>query len=123
MIVVSLVLNILVLIPVTASLVWRAGWTIQSFGERTPARDILLSVYFAILAASAGLLVAVSAAPHANWVSGAVAALLAVQVFYKITTAVAVRRSLRNPVVLSNLGIAVVHLITLWVIVSAGALR
>jgi hypothetical protein len=56
-------------------------------------------------------------------VSGAVAALLAVQVFYKITTAVAVRRNLRNPVVLSNLGIAVVHLITLWVIVSGGALR
>ena len=122
MIVVSLILNVVVLIPVAASLVWRAGWTIQSFGERTPARDILLCVYLAILAASVALLVAV-AAPHANWVNGAVVALLAVQVLYKITTAVAVRRSLRNPVVLSNLGIAIVHLITLCVIVSGGALR
>ncbi len=50
---------------------------------------------------------------------GALLALLGVQVIYKVVTAITVRRSLRNPVVLSNLGIAAVHTVTLATIVPA----
>ena len=44
-----------------------------------------------------------------------VAALLAVQIIYKLTTPFTVQ-SLSNPVVLSNLAIAAFHAVTLWAI-------
>lgn len=116
MIVVSLLLNIAVLVAVGGSLLARASWTDSAYGERTPARDILLAIYLAILVGSAALLVASLLAP-ATWVLGAVVALLGVQVAYKVLTAVTVRSALRNPVVLSNLGIAAVHAITLATVI------
>lgn len=103
MLIVSLVLNLLVLIPVCVGLLTRAGWTTAAFGEWTPARGILLAVYLAIGIASGFLL----AVPEA----GSAKALLAVQVVYKVSTPFTVG-TLRNPVVVSNLAIAAVHLIT-----------
>lgn len=100
----SLVLNLAVLVPVCAGLLLRARWTEPAFGPPTPARGVLLSVYLAIGAASALLLV---------WPSPAMAtALLGVQVLYKLSTPLTVG-TLRNPVVLSNLAIAAVHGITI----------
>jgi hypothetical protein len=122
MIIVSLLLNIAVLIPVTTSLLRRAQWTDSAFGERTPARDILLSIYIAILLASVCLLIGQFIAADAPWLVGAVSALLFVQVVYKVTTVIAVRQSLRNPVVLSNIGIAVVHSVTIAVILLGNML-
>ena len=116
MIIVSLLLNIAVLVAVGGSLIARAGWTDAAYGERTPARDILLAIYLAILGGSAALLVAFLIAP-VTWVLGAVVTLLGVQIVYKVLTAVTVRSALRNPVVLSNLGIAAVHAITLATII------
>lgn len=104
MVLVSLWLNILILIPVCWGLAIEAKWADAAWGEKTPARGILLSIYLAIFIASVLILLIGSptlAAP-----------LLAVQVFYKVTTPITVR-SLRNPVVLSNLGIAAIHTITL----------
>jgi hypothetical protein len=116
MIIVSLLLNVAVLTAVIGSLVAKAEWTASAYGERTPARDILLAIYLAILAASAALLVGVLAVPH-GWMLGAVSALLSLQIVYKVLTVVTVSRALRNPVVLSNLGIAAVHAVTLMVLI------
>jgi hypothetical protein len=77
------------------------------------ARRILAAIYAAIALASAALLV-LDLLDHnvAAWTQ----ALLGVQVVYKLLTVPLV--GLRNPVVVSNLGIAAVHLITL--VVTAG---
>ncbi len=112
MIVVSLMLNVLVLVAVGGSLVADATWTRVAYGDRTPARDILLAIYAAILVGSAGLLAGYLLLPSPLMV-GAIVALLGLQIAYKLLTAATVRGALRNPVVLSNLGIAVVHATTL----------
>jgi hypothetical protein len=101
----SLTLNVLVLVPVVFGMARDAEWARRSYGERTAARGILLSIYVAILFASAAMLV------RAN--ESAVATLLALQVAYKLTTPFTVG-TVRNPVVLSNLAIAAFHLVTLW---------
>ncbi len=104
MITLSLLLNIAVLVPVCAGLVMNAKWAIECYGAATQARGILLSVYLAVGAASVLLLVACD--------PKLVAALLCVQVAYKLTTPFTVG-TLANPVVVSNLGIAAFHAITL----------
>ena len=106
----SLWLNIGVLIPVVATLALNRPGASFAFGERTPARGILLSIYFAILLLSAGLL----------WAKDlrACATLLLMQVVYKLGTPITVG-SLKNPVVLSNLAISLVHIGTLWSVRSA----
>lgn len=110
MILLSLALNLLVLIPVCSGLVIEAPWAKASYGDKTPARGILLSVYLAIAIVSALLLFA----PDYKLV----AALLLVQIIYKITTPFTVG-TLSHPVVLSNLGIAAFHLVTLTLIWNA----
>lgn len=103
----SLLLNITVLIPVCAGLLANARWARASYGEASPARSILLSVYLSIAAASALLLV--FRAPRLA------AMLLLLQILYKLTTPITVG-TLRNPVVMSNLVIAFFHAITLLAI-------
>ena len=100
----SLVLNVVVLIPVVGSLVGDRGWVSEAYGPRTPARAILLSIYGAILVASALLLLA----PGVVDAVGAARGLLFVQVVYKLTTPLTVG-TLKNPVVISNLSIAAWH--------------
>ena len=112
LIIASLALNIAVLVPVCYGLLITASGSILAFGPSTPARGILLSVYMAILICSAGLLF---------WpVPAMVAALLLVQVIYKVTTPFTVG-SFTHPVVMSNLGIAAFHCITLWSIWKTSA--
>jgi hypothetical protein len=107
MLTLSLFLNIAVLIPVCLGIVLRADWAKACYGDATPARGILLSVYLSILGTSAMLLVFRSPV--------AVAALLLVQVIYKMISPMALG-GFRNPVVISNLGIAAFHAVTLWTI-------
>lgn len=107
MIVISLVLNIAVLTPVCYGLVTDAAWARESYGDATAARGILLSVYIAIALVSLGMLVL--SEPKL------VAALLLVQVIYKIITPFAVG-TVSNPVVVSNLLIALFHSVTLFFI-------
>jgi hypothetical protein len=107
MICASLALNILVLAPVCTGLLLAAKWTVPAFGEPAPARGILLSIYLAIGAMSALLL----AVPRME----AAAALLAIQIAYKLTTPFTVG-SIRNPVVVSNLLIAAFHAATLAIL-------
>ena len=110
----SLLLNLAVLAPVCASLMLSAPWTVAAYGPPSPARGILLSVYLAIGLLSALLLL--------RPVPAAVAALLAMQVLYKITTPVTAG-SISNPVVISNLLIAAVHAATLVALIRAGEVR
>ena len=107
----SLSLNVVVLVAVCAGLIGRARWTETAYGPASPARGILLAVYLAIGVSSVVLLVH----PH----PAMVAALLGVQVLYKVMSPVTVG-TLRNPVVLSNLAIAAVHIGTLSTLSTFG---
>jgi hypothetical protein len=109
MIRVSLSLNIAVLVPVCTVLILDIAPFVEVWGPMSPARGILLSMYLSILILSAML-----------WRQTnplLVAPLLAMQVFYKLTTPMTVG-TLTNPVVISNIAIAIVHVVTLWLIVS-----
>lgn len=103
MITLSLLLNILVLIPVCLGLMTDAAWARETYGENSPARGILLSIYLAILLVSVALLFV--GQPFA------VAALLLIQIVYKLTTPFTVG-TIRNPVVISNILIAMFHTAT-----------
>lgn len=110
MIVFSLLTNVAVLIPVCAGLLVDAAWVADGYGGPSAARGILLSIYGAILVVSAGLLFVRDPM--------LVAPLLLVQVVYKLTTPFTVG-SFANPVVISNIAIAAVHLATLLLILRA----
>lgn len=110
----SLFLNLAVLAPVCGSLILSASWTLAAYGPPSPARGILLSIYLAIGLLSALLLL--------QPVPAAVAALLAVQVLYKVTTPFTTG-SISNPVVISNLLIAAVHIATLVVLLKTSGGR
>lgn len=105
----SLAINVAVLVPVCYALWSGAAWTDAAYGSDSPARGILLSIYIAILLCSVGLM--------AKPVAPMVAALLLVQIIYKLTTPFTVG-SFTNPVVLSNLAIAAFHSLTVWSIWS-----
>lgn len=107
MIYISLIINVVVLIPVCIGLISDAAWVEHGYGPVSPARGILLSIYIAILLVSLGLLM--------KPLPLLVAPLLLVQVIYKFTTPFTVG-SFANPVVVSNVLVAVVHLLTLWLI-------
>ncbi|MDP3275409.1 MAG: hypothetical protein Q8Q09_09460 [Deltaproteobacteria bacterium] len=100
----SLVLNVVVLVPVCLGLLANAEWTLDAYGPSTPARGILLSIYLAIGLGSAALLLR----PEPRMV----VVLLIMQVLYKLTTPWTVG-TVRNPVVRSNLAIAAIHIVTL----------
>jgi len=100
----SLILNIAVLIPVCTGIALNLGWVVKSYGGPTQARGILLSIYLAIGLASLGLLFY----PDPKMI----AALLMVQVIYKVLTPLTVG-TIKNPVVISNIMIAAFHSITL----------
>ena len=115
MLFVSLLLNVVVLIPICAGLLRDAPWAVAVYGVRSPARGILLSVYLSILIVSAGLMLAEIIQPAALTKAMSLA-LFVMQIVYKMTTPMTVG-TLRNPVVVSNLLIAGVHLVTsvlLW---------
>ena len=57
MVVLSLLVNVAVLLPVCVGLLTNASWTTSAYGEGTPARAILLSIYLAIGIVSVLLLV------------------------------------------------------------------
>ena len=102
----SLIVNIVVLVPIVFSMFVGSPIIDRAWGQFTESRGILSAMYFALLAVSLGLLV--------RPIPVFVVPLLAVQVIYKLTTLFVV--GIFNPVVISNLAIAVLHIITLWVI-------
>ena len=113
MILLSLLLNVVVLVPVAFGMATGANWAEAAYGPASSARGILLAVYLAILVGSVGFLF--------RPVPEMVAVLLGLQFVYKIITPVSVG-TLSNPVVVSNLGIAAFHAVTLSLIVYRASL-
>ena len=107
MIYISLGLNILVLIPIVVLMAMKSPIVDQTWGNFTAARGILMSIYLSILMVSVLLLFKPAPA--------FVAALLLVQVVYKLTTPFTVGL-FSHPVVISNLFISAVHIATLVII-------
>ena len=101
---VSLLLNICVLIPIGILMAIKSPIVDQTWGGFTTARGILMSIYLSILVVSVVLLFKPAPA--------FVAALLLVQVVYKITTPFTVGK-FSHPVVISNLVISAMHIATL----------
>ena len=96
----SLVLNVVVLIPVCSGLLVKSNWIIDAFGIESPARGILLSIYLAILIFSIVLLF--------KFDPKFVLALLSVQIVYKLLSPIMVG-TVTNPVIISNILIALFH--------------
>lgn len=110
MIYVSLIINVVVLIPVCFGLIFDAAWVSHGYGPTSPARAILVSIYSSILLISFGLLF--------KPIPLLVAPLLLVQVIYKLISPFAVG-GITNPVVISNILVALVHSFTLYLIYKA----
>jgi hypothetical protein len=104
MIYLSLGLNILVLIPIVVLMAINSPIVDEAWGQFTAARGILMSIYLSILVVSVFLVF--------RPVPSFVAALLIVQVVYKLTTPFTVGTVL-NPIVISNLAISALHIATL----------
>eukprot|EP00049_Salpingoeca_infusionum_P013074 m.244180 g.244180 ORF g.244180 m.244180 type:complete len:133 (-) comp15352_c2_seq1:697-1095(-) len=114
---VSLCINILVLLAVCGGLLARSARMDVVYGEVTPARGILLAVYLSILLVSIALLCAVHITATQDPAMYMTLGLLAVQIIYKViapfTTQGGIPPKLPvNPVILSNVGIAIVHTAT-----------
>ena len=107
MITVSLIMNILVLIPISWLLFSNTQQALKIYGESTVARRILLSIYLAILIASVFFLFFQD--------PKMIASLLLIQVIYKFLTPFIVGQ-FTHPVVMSNISIAIVHSVTLGTI-------
>ncbi|MEM1180809.1 MAG: hypothetical protein AAGM22_20865 [Acidobacteriota bacterium] len=110
MVTLSLLLNLGVLVPVCAGLLLDSPWTRPAYGDPTPARDILLSVYLTIGFCSVALLFLRDLK--------LVAALLIVQILYKLLTPFIVG-TLTNPVVVSNIFIAAFHTVTVVLLLTS----
>jgi len=111
MLYVSTMLNIVVLIPVISVILLDLLQVERVWGTNQASRQILVSIYIAILLASIGLL----------FLRGQVKIVVSITVFsmqiiYKFLTALIVVDSLSNPVVLSNLAINIVHLMTIFTV-------
>ena len=109
----SLAVNIAVLVAVCLVLLafGDSEPVVFVWGPPTAARGILLSVYLAILADSGALLWLHVRCADKSAVEHMVAALLATQVLYKVTTPATAGPA--NPVAISNLGISALHAVTL----------
>ena len=114
MITASLILNIVVLVLVCIALISDAPRVQKTAGVFTPARGVLLAIYLAIAIASTLLLFVQD--------PKFIFSLLFLQIVYKIISPITVR-TLKNPIVISNLFIAAFHLITVYTMFDAGLIR
>lgn len=109
----SLILNIVVLIPVCFFILTNNVRMVKTLGDFTPSRGILLAIYITILLASIVLLFFSD--------TKLVFALFFMQIVYKLLSPFTVK-TLKNPVVISNIFIAIFHLITVFTILRSGLL-
>lgn len=114
MITASLVLNIAVLIPVCYFLLTNNIRMVKTMGEFTPSRGILIAIYTTILFTSI-LLLFFSDYKLAF-------ALFFMQIVYKLLTPFTVK-TIKHPVVISNVFIAIFHLITIYSMITAKLLH
>ena len=100
MLIAALIVNLVVLVPVSVLLLVGGRFTVSWWGQVTPSRNILLAMYLSFISASV-LFVFWPLEP-------AIITLLALQITYKILSAFTVR-VLSNPVVIANLLVAAFH--------------
>ena len=113
MITASLFLNIIVLIPVCFALIADFERMQKVAGSFTPARGILLAMYITILLASILLLFFQNPT--------LIFALLFMQIVYKFLSPITVK-TVKNPIVISNLLIAAFHMLTVITMLNSGSL-
>ncbi len=101
----SLLLNIVVLIPICYLMITNNFRMVKTLGEFNPARGILLAMYTSILIASVYLLYA----PDKKYII----ALLSIQIVYKLLTPFTVK-TIKHPFVISNILIALFHVLTIY---------
>ncbi len=114
MITASLILNILVLIPVCFALIMNFDKMQKVAGIFTPARGVLLAMYLTILTASILLLFFMDFKLSF--------ALFIIQIMYKVLTPFTVK-TIKNPIVISNLLIAAFHLVTIYTMIKGETLH
>ncbi len=114
MVTASLLLNILVLIPVCIALVVNYKHMEFAAGNFTPARGILLAVYLTILMASVALLFFTDLKLAFG--------LFVMQIIYKVLSPFTVK-TIKNPIVISNLLIAAFHLVTIYSMMNADSIH
>jgi hypothetical protein len=114
MITASLILNIAVLIPVCYFMLTNNIRMVKTMGEFTPSRGILLAIYTTILLASI-LLIFFTDVKLAF-------ALFFMQIVYKLISPFTVK-TLKHPFVISNIFIAIFHLVTIYTMIKADALH
>ena len=105
----SHIINVLVAGGVGVLLLRNVPVMTAVYGEATPARSILASIYLSIAAAS------VCALLFPAYSIAIATVLFPLQILYKLSTVLTVR-SIVHPVVVSNLLISIVHAISLFVI-------
>ena len=110
MLAISLLLNCLIVFPVSFGMLAGSAGMTAAFGPPGDARQILASVYLAIGLLSAMGLVALLAG-YGEVIRPIAVGLLAMQVVYKVITVATV--GLASPVVLTNLAVIAVHGVTL----------
>ncbi len=110
----SLILNIIVLIPVCLELLRNSERVHKTAGIFTPARGIQLAMYITILIASIILL----------FLQQPVLAfgLFSMQIVYKLLSPFTVK-TIKNPIVISNLAIAIFHLVTVYTMFNSDILE
>jgi hypothetical protein len=114
MVTASLLLNIFVLIPVCITLLWNNKHLTNAAGIFTPARGILLAIYLTILIASTTLLYFTDLKLAFG--------LFIMQIMYKVLSPFTVK-TIKNPIVISNLLIAAFHLITIYSMINADSIH
>ena len=114
MITASLILNIAVLIPVCYFMLTNNFRMVKTMGEFTPSRGILLAIYTTILLASI-LLIFYTDVKLAF-------ALFFMQIVYKLLSPFTVK-TLKHPFVVSNIFIAIFHLVTIYTMIKADTLH
>jgi hypothetical protein len=114
MVTASLLLNIFVLIPVCITLLWNNKHMTNAAGIFTPARGILLAIYLTILIASTTLLYFTDLKLAFG--------LFIMQIMYKVLSPFTVK-TIKNPIVISNLLIAAFHLITIYSMINADSIH
>lgn len=115
-IILSLSLNIIILSCVCVALILfgKSRIVIDAWGNSSPSRGILSSIYLSILIISSILLFLHIQNPMSVSIKYMIFSLLLVQVIYKLTTPFTV--NIKNPIVVSNLFVATFHIITLFLI-------
>lgn len=114
MVTASLILNIVVLIPVCYFILTNNFRMDKTLGTFTAARGILLSIYTTILLASVLLLFFLDVKLAFS--------LFFMQIVYKLLSPFTVK-TFKNPVVISNIFIAIFHLMTIYTMIEADTLH